>query len=245
MSIEAMTWALGVPVGGNQKVMLLGLANHAHPDGSEAYPSLDTLATYGCCNRSTARRNVRSLEDDGWIERDGDGPKGTAKYRLRMGGGNLPPGGAGATGGVAPVQPEPSLEPSVVGVGVGSEQGDGNTSIASNANGVGSATGRIFEHWRAAMSKSAAARLTPERSKVVASRLRTFSEQELRDAITVASRDAWTMGENDRHKPFNDLTVIFRTDTKVSQWLEQAAEPARLSRDPMLDGLLRIARGDE
>jgi len=79
-----MTWALRVPVGGNQKVVLLGLANHANPDGSDSYPSLDTLAVYGCCDRSTARRNVRRLADEGWIEPDGTGPCGQHRYRLRL-----------------------------------------------------------------------------------------------------------------------------------------------------------------
>lgn len=116
MSIEAMAWALTVPVGGNEKVMLLGLANHAHADGTEAYPSLDTLATYGSCDRSTARRNVRKLCAGGWIVEDGKGPKGTDRYRLQMGGGDLPPvaernGGTAASEGVAPVPPEPSIEP--------------------------------------------------------------------------------------------------------------------------------------
>lgn len=128
MSIEAVAWALSVPVGGNAKVILLGLANHAHNDGTEAYPSLDTLATYAHCDRSTARRNVRRLEADGWIAADGVGPRGQTKYRLAMGepfsakGGEMPPaggeasasqgGGTGARGGVAPAPPEPSIEPS-------------------------------------------------------------------------------------------------------------------------------------
>lgn len=84
MSIEAVGWALRVPVGGNAKVVLLGLANHAHPDGSEAYPALDTLSVYAHCDRSTARRNVRKLEADGWILPDGAGPAGQNKYRLRL-----------------------------------------------------------------------------------------------------------------------------------------------------------------
>jgi hypothetical protein len=121
MSIEAITWALRVPVGGNSKVVLLGLANHAHPDGSESYPSLETLAAYAHCDRSTARRNVRKLEADGWIFRDGDGPKGQAKYRLALDatGGETPRvapalagGGTDASEGVAPVPPEPSKETS-------------------------------------------------------------------------------------------------------------------------------------
>lgn len=114
-----MSWALSVPVGGNEKVMLLGLANHAHPDGSEAYPSLDTLAIYGHCGRSTARRNVRKLVEDGWVQEDGEGPKGTLKYQLCLWrtaadseGVKMTPGGVtGDTGGVSPMTPEPSIEP--------------------------------------------------------------------------------------------------------------------------------------
>ena len=84
MSVEAVTWALSVPVGGSAKVVLIGLANHAHPDGREAYPSLDTLAGYAHCDRATARRKVRQLQGLGWIEEDGYGPRGTIKWYLRV-----------------------------------------------------------------------------------------------------------------------------------------------------------------
>ena len=114
MSVEAITWALRVPVGGNAKVVLLGLANHAHPDGSESYPALNTLAEYAACDRSTARRNLRLLLDSGWIVEDGKGPKGQTKFRLLLEGGwQNATGGASASGGVAPMPPEPSLEPSI------------------------------------------------------------------------------------------------------------------------------------
>lgn len=128
MSIECVSWALKVPVGGNMKVVLLGLANHAHPDGTDAYPALDTLAGYAYCDRSTARRNVRKLVELGWIREDGFGPKGQTKYTLAMSdrprfadrGGDSPPvasepdgGGTRDLGGVAPMPPEPSIEPSI------------------------------------------------------------------------------------------------------------------------------------
>lgn len=124
MSIEAITWALTVPVGGNAKVVLLGLANHAHPDGTHSFPALDTLATYAHCDRSTAIRNVRKLEEDGWIVRTGEGPRGQVCYRLAVdrviasGGGKTPRGktplggGTSGTEGVAPAPPEPTTEPS-------------------------------------------------------------------------------------------------------------------------------------
>jgi hypothetical protein len=124
MSIEAVKWALDAPLGGNAKVLLIGLANHAHPDGSESYPSLDTLARYAHCDKSTARRNVRKLADAGWIAEDGIGPRGQTKYRLNLGlqnaTGSESPRVAnrqegvanGAEGGGTAMPPEPSLEPS-------------------------------------------------------------------------------------------------------------------------------------
>lgn len=121
MSVEAVTWALSVPVSGNAKIVLLGLANHAHPDGSEAYPTLRTLAKYGNCDKSTVRRNLRKLVADGLLMEDGLGPQGQGKYRLPMGLQNATSqkatgvatgdegGGIGYPEGVAAVQPEPSI----------------------------------------------------------------------------------------------------------------------------------------
>jgi hypothetical protein len=118
VSVEAINWALAVPVGGNAKVCLLGLANHAHPDGSHAFPTLATLAVYAHCDRSTAKRNIRRLVADGWIRSEGVGPNGAMNYTLAMpcqqGGQNAPGalepfrGGTSAPGGVAPAHPEPS-----------------------------------------------------------------------------------------------------------------------------------------
>lgn len=84
MSIEAMTWALSVPVGGSEKVVLIGLANHAHPDGTNAYPSIQRLAEYAHCDRRTAQRNLRKLVDAGWIVQAGFGPSRKVRYRLRL-----------------------------------------------------------------------------------------------------------------------------------------------------------------
>lgn len=129
MSIEAMSWALNVPIGGNAKVVLIGLANHARKDGTDAYPALNTLAEYACCDRSTVRRNLVKLVEAGWIEENGVSHLGTANYDLSMGvakchGGKMPrskstPSGVAnrAEGGGTSVPPEPSFnrpEPSPV-----------------------------------------------------------------------------------------------------------------------------------
>jgi len=123
MSVEAFGRALYAPLGGNPKVILLGIANHAHADGTNAYPSIDTLAGYAHCDRRTAQRNVRKLESDGYIEREGVGPAGQTRWRIVFakwdGGDKMPPvapddvgGDKSAPEGAAPVPPEPSIEPS-------------------------------------------------------------------------------------------------------------------------------------
>lgn len=84
MSVEAISWALSVPLGGNLKVVLIGIANHAHEDGTNAYPSVRTLARYACCERSTVQRCLRRLEELEWIVPDGTGANGTNRYRLPL-----------------------------------------------------------------------------------------------------------------------------------------------------------------
>jgi hypothetical protein len=85
VSIEAVHWALSVPVGGNLKVVLIGIANHANPDGTEAYPSMERLGVYAHCDPRTAQRNLRKLEFGGWVIDDGIGPGGKRRWRLAMG----------------------------------------------------------------------------------------------------------------------------------------------------------------
>lgn len=129
MSVEVTSWVLSnSPTSGNAKVILLGLSNHAHPDGSECYPAVDTLAKYSRVDRRTVQRKLRELEAAGHIRRDGVGPHGQAKWQIVMEvscvdsteGGDILPLRQDAAGaapvsplGAAPVSPEPSIEPSI------------------------------------------------------------------------------------------------------------------------------------
>ena len=77
MSIEALEWALCTapkhPTD-SVRLVLLGLANHAWKDGTGAFPSQGTLASYlsgGDCraNRRKVQRALSELESGGWIRR--------------------------------------------------------------------------------------------------------------------------------------------------------------------------------
>ena len=76
MSVEAISWALNlapVPAGrGGQpssacKFVLVGLANHAGPDGMGAFPSVATLVRYTGLSERTVRTCLDRLEAEGII----------------------------------------------------------------------------------------------------------------------------------------------------------------------------------
>lgn len=65
-----MAWALrvGADITPATKLVLLGLADHAHQDGSHAWPSVGRLARYANISQRQTRRCLRELEDLGLIE---------------------------------------------------------------------------------------------------------------------------------------------------------------------------------
>ena len=76
MSVEAISWALNLapvpPDRGGQpssacKFVLVGLANHAGPDGTGAFPSVATLVRYTGLSERTIRTCLDRLEAGGII----------------------------------------------------------------------------------------------------------------------------------------------------------------------------------
>ena len=69
MSIEAITWALNtapIPSGRNAATLafvLVGLANHADPDGHNAFPAVATLVRYTRLSERSVQYALRNLED--------------------------------------------------------------------------------------------------------------------------------------------------------------------------------------
>jgi len=85
MSVEALSAVLSFNVGDStRKLILIGLANHAHRDGTAAYAGIETLAAYANCSGRTVQRHIAKLVEDGFI-REGDqsviDPRIPARYR--------------------------------------------------------------------------------------------------------------------------------------------------------------------
>lgn len=70
MSVQAITWALGVRVkSATHKAVLLVVANYADEDG-RCWPSHATIAKQSECSVSTVQRALRDLEKAGLLRRD-------------------------------------------------------------------------------------------------------------------------------------------------------------------------------
>lgn len=125
MAVEVMAWAfeqqLDSPA---KKLLLLAIANHASPDGTNAWPSIATLARKTGISARHVRRLLRELEEEGWIATERQAG-GTAKiadekrpnlYTVRMGPPDTdvrPPRTPMSGPPRTPMSAKPSREPSV------------------------------------------------------------------------------------------------------------------------------------
>ena len=100
MSVEAISWAIReAPVTNpTDQLVLLVLAEHAQPDGTDAFPSTTTLMDETKLGRSTLFRTLTRLKDQGLIAAAGERGRGVVVYRLA-----LTSPGAGPVPAAAPV----------------------------------------------------------------------------------------------------------------------------------------------
>lgn len=81
VSIEAIQWALDLKhANPTHKAVLIGLANHADPDGTSCHPSLDRLEIYTGLGRSTIIRAIRQMEELGILRTEKAHGKRTDYY---------------------------------------------------------------------------------------------------------------------------------------------------------------------
>jgi hypothetical protein len=94
MSIKSMTWAFSQPLSGNEKVVLLALADFADDDG-KCWPSMPLIAEKSYLSVRTVQRIVLSLSDQGYLfferRESGNGRPTSSLYRLIFDGDNLSP----------------------------------------------------------------------------------------------------------------------------------------------------------
>ena len=86
MSVRVMSWVFEhSPVQHRGDLLaLLVLADHAHDDGTNAYPGVDTIASRARLSRRGVFDALARLKAAGAIVADGRGPRGTIAYRVVM-----------------------------------------------------------------------------------------------------------------------------------------------------------------
>ena len=82
MSLEASGWAWGQKVPGNQKLVLLALADFMHNKADGCWASLDYLADNCSIGKSTCQRDLKSLQGANLVEIESRGNR-TNIYRLK------------------------------------------------------------------------------------------------------------------------------------------------------------------
>lgn len=107
MSVHAVSWVLSESEArGSNRLVLIVLADHASPDGTDSYPSVETIARQARISERSAQYALRALERDGHIARGDDRPNGTRSYVIHMRSQDLRPAGRDvAVGGGAESAP--------------------------------------------------------------------------------------------------------------------------------------------
>ena len=127
VKIMGLIWDYEIPR--DEKFVLLAYADHASHDGTNIFPSVETIAKKTGYSERSVQTITRKLQNMGLLIQDGKGAKGTNKWRIPMEwGAEFAPensagvqksDGGGAESKLRGVQPaapeslEPSLEPSV------------------------------------------------------------------------------------------------------------------------------------
>lgn len=83
MSIEAIVWVFRESrAKGGARLVLVALADYAHPDGTNAWPKVETLALHARMSRKGVQNALRKLEDDGEIVCTGQSKSGSNVYAI-------------------------------------------------------------------------------------------------------------------------------------------------------------------
>lgn len=208
MSVEVTAWAWRQQVGSARgKLLLIKLADSANDDGI-SWPSVRTLARQTEISKSAVDRNLRELEQRGFVQRlrraRSNGSNSSNVYRVlweqvsHPGGTPLVPSRRDTLSLLSGTPYEPSIEPS-------------ETEVSS--------VKEIFDYWVSQRRAESSRRLvlTPGREKKIKTRLKEYSVEDLKRAIDGVANDPW-----EGRAMQDDLTIIFRNAEQVDKFLALA-----------------------
>ena len=97
---------------------------------------------------------------------------------------------------------------------------------------------QVFDYWCEVMGKNPnATKLNAKRKSAIQARLKEgYTLDQLKQSIDGCKADPFSMGQNERNKPFNDIELICRNGTKVEGfWNVPMALPSTTRNDSIMD----------
>ena len=110
MSVKMMGLVWDLKIESNKKFVLLAYADHANHEGKNIWPAIETIAQKTGYHERSVQRITKNLQEDGFLVDDGDGPRGTNKWKipLNLGGDKIAPLTSGTQKGDIPSGDIPS-----------------------------------------------------------------------------------------------------------------------------------------
>ncbi len=228
MSVEATAavWAMrGVPA--TEKLVAIRIADHAGPDGHNAYPSVARLvADTGLSERAVQGALVR-LCDRGVLSRSHlPGPKGTRRYNVNL---EWSPPQEVHPAGDAPPQEMRGQEVHPPAGDAGDppqEMHPNRNKNRKNTTTMSDDIARVFAAWQESTGRKRAL-LDEKRKRIIGARLKQFPADDLISAVDGWRHSAFHRGENDRHTVYNDLELLLRDAKHVEQFRDARDGPPR------------------
>lgn len=251
MSVEATSWAWAWRgLSATQKVVLVRIADHASPDGSNAWPSVEKLTLDTGLSERAVRNALRQLEDLGAIKCElKAGPKGCNRYTVYR-----QPPADDSTGTSCPRQDVPpasgAAQPAPDDRSTGtscpqtvrnhqepSEKETSSLPLALVPPTEPHPIELVFNRWRESTGKDRA-RLDTKRRRRIEAALKAYPLADVLDAVVGWRNSPFHCGHNDRNKAYNDLDLLLRDARRI----EEFRDLARAGPQPSGPAATKIAR---
>lgn len=119
-----------------------------------------------------------------------------------------------------PSKPPSKTKPLLIQSSTAEEEKKKTTNVVSEK--PPDAVQKVFEYWQTKLGKENHS-LTADRRRIIQTRLKCFSVEQLCSAIDGTFKDDWLMGRDVKStKPYNDFETIFKNDSKVETLIEQS-----------------------
>lgn len=201
MSLPSLQWAWfeAEPEHASDKAVLVALAWHSNSEGAHAEPCNERLQSMTQLGESTIRSCLRRLEEAGFIEKNGKGPKGTQSYRLLF------------DAGPRTHVPGPAAGPEMNSVNEKKEEEKENPPSPPNAGSERKPDDAqaVWSHYVEVMQPRSAS-CGDEEKKMIRDALRSASVEECCGAIDGCAASTFHMGDNPQRRKYNQLSKILK-----------------------------------